>query len=111
MLDIEMPGMDGIAATEAIMQLGTCKVLIVTTFGRTGYLQRALAAGASGFMVKDAPSEQLARSNPYRVCGWACSRPSVGDGSSGGGREPADRTGAGCTAGLPRWVIGQGHRG
>ena len=60
MLDIEMPGMDGIAATEAIMQLGTCKVLIVTTFGRTGYLQRALAAGASGFMVKDAPSEQLA---------------------------------------------------
>ncbi len=60
MLDIEMPGMDGIAATEAIMRLGACKVLIVTTFGRTGYLQRALAAGASGFMVKDAPAEQLA---------------------------------------------------
>ena len=60
MLDIEMPGMDGLAATEEIMRLGGCKVLIVTTFGRTGYLQRALAAGASGFMVKDAPSEQLA---------------------------------------------------
>ncbi len=60
-LDIEMPGMDGITATEEIMAVGTCRVLIVTTFGRTGYLQRALAAGASGFMVKDAPAEQLAQ--------------------------------------------------
>ncbi|MGO1713850.1 MAG: LuxR C-terminal-related transcriptional regulator, partial [Ancrocorticia populi] len=39
---------------------GLCKVLIVTTFGRAGYLQRAMEAGAAGFMVKDAPSEQLA---------------------------------------------------
>ena len=58
LLDIEMPGMDGIAATEALA--GLCKVLIVTTFGRAGYLQRAMEAGAAGFMVKDAPSEQLA---------------------------------------------------
>lgn len=60
-LDMEMPDMDGIAATEGIIAAGACKVLIVTTFGRTGYLQRALAAGASGFMVKDAPAEQLAQ--------------------------------------------------
>ncbi|MFT0847631.1 response regulator transcription factor [Actinomycetaceae bacterium L2_0104] len=60
-LDIEMPEMDGICATQEIMAAGSCKVLIVTTFGRTGYLQRALAAGASGFMIKDAPAEQLAQ--------------------------------------------------
>lgn len=58
LLDIEMPGVDGIAATGELA--GLCKVLIVTTFGRAGYLQRAMEAGASGFMVKDAPAEQLA---------------------------------------------------
>lgn len=60
-LDIEMPGVDGIAATEAVRaQLPECRVLIVTTFGRPGYLKRALAAGASGFVVKDTPARQLA---------------------------------------------------
>jgi len=38
----------------------TCRVLVVTTFGRPGYLRRAMEAGASGFLVKDAPAEQLA---------------------------------------------------
>jgi len=60
-LDIEMPGLDGIAATGALRQpLPTCRVLVVTTFGRPGYLRRAMEAGASGFLVKDAPAEQLA---------------------------------------------------
>jgi two-component system response regulator DesR len=60
-LDIEMPGLDGIAATSALRQaLPTCRVLVVTTFGRPGYLRRAMEAGASGFLVKDAPAEQLA---------------------------------------------------
>jgi two-component system, NarL family, response regulator DesR len=60
-LDIEMPGLDGIAATAALRQaLPTCRVLVVTTFGRPGYLRRAMEAGASGFLVKDAPAEQLA---------------------------------------------------
>ena len=60
-IDIEMPRMDGITATQAICSRfpGVC-VLIVTTFGRPGYLQRALDAGATGFMVKDAPVEALA---------------------------------------------------
>ena len=58
LLVLEMPGVDGIAATGELA--GLCKVLIVTTFGRAGYLQRAMEAGASGFMVKDAPAEQLA---------------------------------------------------
>jgi two-component system response regulator DesR len=61
MLDIEMPGMDGIAATAALREaLPNVRVLIVTTFGRPGYLRRALQAGASGFVVKDTPATQLA---------------------------------------------------
>ncbi len=60
-LDIEMPGLDGIAATAALREaLPSCRVLVVTTFGRPGYLRRAMEAGASGFLVKDAPAEQLA---------------------------------------------------
>jgi two-component system response regulator DesR len=60
-LDIEMPGIDGIEATAAVRdRVPGCRVLIVTTFGRPGYLKRALAAGASGFVVKDTPARQLA---------------------------------------------------
>jgi two-component system response regulator DesR len=61
LIDVEMPGMDGIAATaELRKRLPECRVLIVTTFGRPGYLRRAMAAGASGFVVKDTPARQLA---------------------------------------------------
>ncbi|WP_311478300.1 response regulator transcription factor [uncultured Gulosibacter sp.] len=61
LLDIEMPGLSGIEAAAAIQQQGlNTRVLIVTTFGRPGYLQRALAAGARGFVVKDAPAQDLA---------------------------------------------------
>ncbi|WP_029429658.1 response regulator transcription factor [Blastococcus sp. URHD0036] len=61
LLDVEMPGMDGIAATAAVRAaLPSCRVLIVTTFGRPGYLRRAVEAGASGFVVKDTPARQLA---------------------------------------------------
>ncbi len=61
LLDIEMPGMDGIAAASALRDaLPTCRTLIVTTFGRPGYLTRAMRAGASGFVVKDTPAAQLA---------------------------------------------------
>ena len=60
-IDIEMPRMDGITATQAIRsRFPGVRVLIVSTFGRPGYLQRALDAGATGFMVKDAPVETLA---------------------------------------------------
>jgi two-component system response regulator DesR len=61
LLDIEMPGMDGIAAAAALRSaLPGCRVLIVTTFGRPGYLARAMRSGASGFVVKDTPAAQLA---------------------------------------------------
>ncbi len=61
LLDIEMPGMDGIAAASALRgALPSCRTLIVTTFGRPGYLTRAMRAGASGFVVKDTPAAKLA---------------------------------------------------
>jgi two-component system, NarL family, response regulator DesR len=61
LLDVEMPGLDGIEATRALKQaLPSTRVLIVTTFGRPGYLRRALQAGADGFVVKDTPARQLA---------------------------------------------------
>jgi two-component system response regulator DesR len=63
LLDVEMPGLDGIAACAALTAaLPTCRVLVVTTFGRPGYVSRALAAGAMGFIVKDTPAAQLAES-------------------------------------------------
>ncbi|MEW6862470.1 response regulator transcription factor [Trueperella pyogenes] len=61
LVDIEMPGMDGIEATGQIAAAHPeVACLIVTTFGRPGYLQRALDAGARGFVVKETPAEQLA---------------------------------------------------
>jgi two-component system response regulator DesR len=62
LLDIEMPGMDGLtAATELHRVMPECKILILTTFDRPGYLRRAMQAGAAGFMVKDGPVEALAQ--------------------------------------------------
>ena len=61
LLDVEMPGLDGIAAAAAVRaEFPDVRVLIVTTFGRPGYLRRALQAGASGFVVKDTPAAALA---------------------------------------------------
>jgi two-component system response regulator DesR len=61
LLDIEMPGADGIEAAAALrLELPQVRSLIVTTFGRPGYLRRAMDAGASGFVVKDTPAAELA---------------------------------------------------
>ena len=60
LLDVQMPGLDGLAAAAALRdQVPTCRVIVLTTFGRPGYLRRAMEAGAQGFLVKDAPPEQL----------------------------------------------------
>ncbi|GAA0694709.1 response regulator transcription factor [Streptomyces thermocarboxydus] len=61
LLDIELPGMSGLdAAAELRERAPGCRVLILTTFGRPGYLRRAMDAGAAGFLVKDGPVEELA---------------------------------------------------
>lgn len=61
LLDIELPGLDGLrAAGQLRAALPACRVVMLTTFGRPGYLRRAMEAGASGFLLKDAPAAQLA---------------------------------------------------
>lgn len=60
LLDVQMPGLDGLGAAEQLRTSAPdCRVIICTTFGRPGYFSRAMAAGASGFVLKDAPPEQL----------------------------------------------------
>lgn len=61
LLDVEMPGLDGIAVAEQLAaEAPGVRSLIVTTFGRPGFLRRALDAGAAGFVVKDTPADELA---------------------------------------------------
>jgi two-component system response regulator DesR len=61
LVDIEMPGGDGISAAAALHEaLPQCRSLILTTFGKPGFLRRAMNTGAYGFLLKDAPPEQLA---------------------------------------------------
>jgi two-component system, NarL family, response regulator DesR len=62
LLDIEMPGMDGLTAAAALRTASPdTRVVILTTFGRPGYLRRAMESGVSGFIVKDSPADKLAR--------------------------------------------------
>ncbi|USK52107.1 response regulator transcription factor [Bacillus sp. CMF12] len=60
-MDIEMPEKSGLEAAEELKGMG-CKVIILTTFARSGYFQRALKAGVRGYLLKDSPSEELASS-------------------------------------------------
>ena len=60
LLDIEMPGGGGLPAAQALHKcLPSCRVMILTTFGRSGYLRRAMESGAAGFLLKDAPADDL----------------------------------------------------
>jgi two-component system response regulator DesR len=62
LLDIEMPGGDGLTAAAVLhRELPAVKVVILTTFGRPGFLRRAMESGAAGFLLKDAPAAELAR--------------------------------------------------
>lgn len=60
LLDVEMPGGDGLSAAALKESLPSRRVIILTTFVRAGYLRRAMEGGAAGFMLKDAPPEELA---------------------------------------------------
>jgi two-component system, NarL family, response regulator DesR len=61
LLDIELPGVDGLTAAAQLRSAApSCRVIMLTTFGRPGYLRRAMEAGARGFLLKDAPATELA---------------------------------------------------
>ena len=89
LVDVEMPGLDGIAATAALHEaLPEVRVLIVTTFGRPGFLRRALQAGASGFVVKDTPARQLAEAVRRVHAGLRVVDPALAADSLAGGESP-----------------------
>jgi len=89
LLDVEMPGLDGIAATAQLRRAAPgCRVLIVTTFGRPGYLRRAMAAGASGFIVKDTPARQLADAVRRVATGLRVVDPTLAAATLAGGSSP-----------------------
>jgi two-component system response regulator DesR len=89
LLDIEMPGIDGLqAAAELRARLPSCRVLILTTFGRPGYLRRAVESGVSGFVVKDAPAEQLAGAVRRVVAGERVIDPELALAALGEGGNP-----------------------
>ena len=70
LLDIEMPGGDGLTAAAALKEsLPSCRVIMLTTFGRAGYLRRAMESGAVGFLLKDAPASELARAIRRAIAG------------------------------------------
>jgi two-component system response regulator DesR len=70
LLDVEMPGEDGITVAAQLRQrVSGCRVLILTTFGRPGYLRRAMESGAAGFLLKDAPGAELAQAIRRAVAG------------------------------------------
>jgi two-component system response regulator DesR len=89
LLDVEMPGLDGLAAAAALTQeIPACRVLILTTFGRTGYLRRAMESGALGFLVKDAPAEQLADAVRRVAAGDRVVDPALAAATLAGGASP-----------------------
>jgi two-component system, NarL family, response regulator DesR len=70
LLDIDMPGLDGLTAAAQLRErVPDCRVLILTTFGRPGYLRTALEGGVAGFLLKDAPAGQLADAIRRAVAG------------------------------------------
>jgi two-component system response regulator DesR len=77
-MDIEMPEKNGLEAAEELKGKG-CKVIILTTFARSGYFQRALKAGVSGYLLKDSPSEELANSIRNVVSGRRIYAPELMD--------------------------------
>jgi two-component system response regulator DesR len=89
LLDVEMPGLDGISAAAAVRaECPQTRVLIVTTFGRPGFLHRAMKSGASGFVVKDTPAAQLAEAVRRVHAGLRVVDPSLATDSLVAGESP-----------------------
>ena len=89
LLDVEMPGLDGLAAAAALAgEAPAVRVAILTTFGRPGYLRRAMEAGVLGFVVKDAPAEQLAEAVRRVARGERVVDPALAASTLAGGASP-----------------------
>ena len=89
LVDIEMPGGNGLDVAAALHRdQPQCVILILTTFGRPGYLRRAMEAGASGFLVKDGPVEELATAIRRAVAGDRVIDPTLAAAALSAGRNP-----------------------
>src|SRR5438105_3046523 len=89
LLDIEMPGRTGLEAlAELAAGLPDCRILILTTFGRPGYLRRAMEGGASGFLLKDAPAHELATAIRRAIAGERVVDPGLAAAALSQGQSP-----------------------
>ncbi|WP_327122371.1 response regulator transcription factor [Streptomyces sp. NBC_01341] len=89
LLDIELPGRSGLdAAADLREEVPECRVLILTTFGRPGYLRRAMEAGAAGFLVKDGPVGDLAKAIRRVLTGERVIDPALAAAALGAGPSP-----------------------
>jgi two-component system response regulator DesR len=89
LLDIELPGGDGLMAAAALRDAApACRVMIVTTFGRGGYLRRAMAVSAVGFLLKDAPAAELASAIRRLTAGERVVDPALALSALGDGDNP-----------------------
>ena len=111
-VDIEMPAQDGISATRELRTaLPSCKVLMLTMYGRPGFVQRAMAAGAAGFVLKDSPVEALAAAIRRCAAGEDVVEANLAAQALRAGPNPLSQTERGilsaCAEGLPTSAIAQ----
>jgi two-component system response regulator DesR len=89
LLDIGLPGLDGLEVAELLRaELPAVRVVMLTTFNRPGYLRRAMEAGAAGFMLKDAPADELARALRAAVAGQRVVDPGLAAAALSQGENP-----------------------
>lgn len=89
LLDIEMPGATGLQAAEMLSAaMPECRILILTTFGRPGYLRRAMESGASGFLLKDSPAHELASAIRRAMAGERIVEPGLAAAALSQGQSP-----------------------
>lgn len=107
-MDIEMPGLSGLDAAERLKGTGI-KVIILTTFARPGYFERAVKAGVHGYLLKDSPSEELAEAIRSVAAGKKTVRRRT-DGFRLSKRQSVDRAGTRSSAADGRRKNDAGHR-